>query len=81
MWKRERNRKRKGCMRRTKMTRNRYRKKNNSMMRIKIMWKRERKIDIKVKRAGRENMNQKLTGTTSMRPSLYGHKLEGKDYY
>ena len=45
------------------------------------MWKRERKTDMKVKREGGENKKQKLTGKTSNQPSLYGPKLEGKEYY
>ena len=48
--------------------------------RTKILWKRERKTDTKVKRVGRANMKQKLTGTTSPQPSECGPKWEGKEY-
>ena len=45
------------------------------------MWKRDSKKTTKARRTGRENMNQKLTGKTSTRPSLYGQKLEVNGYY
>ena len=47
----------------------RERKRKKYMMRTENMWNREKKKDTKVKRAGRENIKQRLTGTTSLRPS------------
>ena len=63
------------------MKRKRQSKRKKCMTRTNYVWKSERKTDTKVKREGRENMKHKFKGTTSTRPSMYGHKLEGKEYY
>ena len=69
MWRREKKRKREGYMRRTTLNQNSERKRKKCTMSTNIMWKRMKKTDTKVERAGRENTKQKLTGTTSNRLS------------
>ena len=71
MWRREWKRKREGYMRRKKLNQNSERKRKKCTMSTNIMWKRMKKTDTKVERAGRENMKQKLTGTRAKCIALF----------
>ena len=51
------------------MTWKRESKRMKCTKRTKILWKRERKTDTKVRRVRRANRKQKSKGTTSLQPS------------
>ena len=64
-------------MRMKNITWKRERKIKKCTMRNKIMWKRETKTKTKVKMVGRDNMKQKLSGTTSPPTQLIRTEIGG----